>query len=141
MTRMRLKMNLFPWELFMFRLVNPDTSPSPISRPTMGWMLMAAALVLAPTAGVSSSSAQAAGCLEGALVGGTAGHLAGDHGALGAGTGCVVGHHEANKHSRQQQTQSAAPGQQRWEWHLALTEATFLTSTMTDGTGHAAAPG
>jgi hypothetical protein len=29
-----------------------------------------------------------------------AGHYAGHHGLLGAGAGCVIGRHEANKHAR-----------------------------------------
>jgi hypothetical protein len=76
----------------------------------MKWILMPAALGLALTAGVSFPPAQAAGCLKGAVVGGAAGHLAGHHGILGAGAGCVIGHHEANKHARQQQTQSSGSG-------------------------------
>lgn len=64
-------------------------------------ILMTAALALAVTAGVGTSSAQAAGCLKGAAVGGMAGHLAGHHGMLGAGAGCVIGHHEANKQAHQ----------------------------------------
>ena len=42
-------------------------------------------------------AAEAKGCIKGAIVGGVAGHLAG-HGKLGALAGCVIGHHEANKH-------------------------------------------
>jgi hypothetical protein len=30
-----------------------------------------------------------------------AGHYAGHHGLLGAGAGCVIGRHEANKHARE----------------------------------------
>jgi hypothetical protein len=60
----------------------------------MKWILATAcaaaiSLALAPTA-------DAKGCIKGAIVGGVAGHIAG-HGKLGAATGCVVGHHEANK--------------------------------------------
>ena len=50
-----------------------------------------------------ASAADAKGCIKGALVGGTAGHFAGNHGFLGAAAGCVIGRHEANKHARQQQ--------------------------------------
>jgi hypothetical protein len=39
-----------------------------------------------------------------------AGHLAGHHGVLGAGAGCVIGHHEANKQARQQATQNPSSG-------------------------------
>ena len=73
-------------------------------------MFIPAALVLALTAGVGASSAQAAGCLKGAAVGGLAGHLAGHHGVLGAGAGCVIGHHEANKQASQKSTQNPSFG-------------------------------
>jgi hypothetical protein len=56
-------------------------------------------------AGWGIAPAQAAGCLKGAAVGGVAGHVAGHHGVLGAGAGCVIGHHEANKHARQKAQQ------------------------------------
>lgn len=72
----------------------------------MKWNLMATGLALALTAGFMSSGANAAGCLKGAAVGGAAGHFAGHHGVLGAGAGCVIGHHEANKHARQQATRN-----------------------------------
>jgi hypothetical protein len=44
---------------------------------------------------------QAAGCLRGAAVGGAAGHLMGHHALLGAGAGCLIGRHEANKAARE----------------------------------------
>jgi hypothetical protein len=50
-----------------------------------------------------TQSAEAAGCLKGAAVGGVAGHYAGHHGLLGAGIGCAIGHHEAAKRAREQQ--------------------------------------
>ena len=43
-----------------------------------------------------TSSAEAKGCLKGALVGGVAGSVVG-HGKVGAVAGCVVGRHESNK--------------------------------------------
>lgn len=76
----------------------------------MKWSLMPAVLALALTAGMISSAANAAGCLKGAAVGGLAGHVAGHHGVLGAGAGCVIGHHEASKHARQQATQNQGSG-------------------------------
>jgi hypothetical protein len=76
----------------------------------MKWNLMATGLALALTAGVMPSAANAAGCLKGAAVGGVAGHVAGHHGVLGAGAGCVIGHHEASKHARQQATQNQGSG-------------------------------
>jgi hypothetical protein len=44
----------------------------------------------------AGTSANAKGCVKGAIVVGVAGHLVG-HGAAGAAAGCIVGHHEANK--------------------------------------------
>jgi len=71
--------------------------------------LIPAVLVLALTVGVGASPAHAAGCLKGAAVGGLAGHVAGHHGVLGAGAGCAIGHHEANKQAHQQSGSSTAP--------------------------------
>ena len=56
-----------------------------------------AGLMLAAAA-VLPNSAQAAGCVKGAIVGGVAGHFAGHHGLLGAGAGCLVGRHYAHRH-------------------------------------------
>jgi len=50
--------------------------------------------------------AEAKGCIKGAIIGGIAGHFAGHHGLLGAGAGCAVGHHYANKHERTNSTSS-----------------------------------
>ena len=50
-------------------------------------------------------AAQAAGCLKGAAVGGAAGHFV-HHGWLGAAAGCMIGRHEANKHTRQSYDQN-----------------------------------
>ena len=63
-----------------------------------------AALAVLITGGWTAS-VQAAGCLKGATVGAVAGHYAGHHGVLGAGAGCVIGHHEATKHAREQAEQ------------------------------------
>jgi hypothetical protein len=49
---------------------------------------------------------EAKGCLKGAAVAGTAGHLAGHHGILGAAAGCVIGRHEANKRAQMQTNQT-----------------------------------
>jgi hypothetical protein len=51
---------------------------------------------------IAVSPANAKGCLKGAVIGGTAGHVAGHHGILGAAAGCIVGRHEANKRARTQ---------------------------------------
>ena len=79
----------------------------------MKFILLPAALAVFMGAGWVVAPAQAAGCLKGAAVGGVAGHLAGHHGVLGAGAGCVIGHHEATKAAREkaQQQQQGSDGQ------------------------------
>jgi hypothetical protein len=65
-------------------------------------ILVPAAFVLGlATVALASTPAPAAGCLKGAVVGGVAGHYVGHHGLLGAGAGCLIGRHEANKHARE----------------------------------------
>jgi hypothetical protein len=67
-------------------------------------LLLPAAFAVAVTGvALSSTPAPARGCLKGAVVGGVAGHFAGHHGLLGAGAGCIIGHHEANKHARERE--------------------------------------
>ena len=67
-------------------------------------MMIPAALAVAVTAiAFSSTPAPAKGCIKGAIIGGVAGHFAGHHGLLGAGAGCVVGHHVATKHEQQRE--------------------------------------
>jgi hypothetical protein len=63
----------------------------------------AAIFAVAALALVSTSSAEAKGCLKGAVVGGVAGHYAGHHGMLGAAAGCLYGRHRAKDQDRQQQ--------------------------------------
>jgi hypothetical protein len=67
-------------------------------------IVVTAGLLLAASA-FSAAPADAAGCLKGAVVGGAAGHLMHHHGLLGAGVGCLIGRHEANKQARQQTNQ------------------------------------
>lgn len=69
----------------------------------MKTILAAATLALA-----TSTGAATAGCLSGAAVGGVVGHVAGHHGLLGAGAGCVIGHHRARV--REERRREA-------EWH------------------------
>src|SRR5258708_27738411 len=67
-------------------------------------ILLPAAFAVAVTGlALSSTPAPARGCLKGAVIGGVAGHFAGHHGMLGAGAGCVIGHHEANQHARERE--------------------------------------
>ena len=47
-----------------------------------------------------AGEASAKGCLSGAAVGGAAGHFAGHHAIVGAGVGCLVGRHRANRKDR-----------------------------------------
>lgn len=63
----------------------------------MRWTLAAACVAVLSLASVGSADAK--GCIKGAVVGGVAGHMAG-HGKAGAAAGCVIGHHEANKHDQ-----------------------------------------
>ena len=67
-------------------------------------LTVAAAALLAVTA--MSAPVQAAGCLKGAAAGGVAGHFLGHHGLIGAGVGCLIGRHNANKQARQEQQQN-----------------------------------
>jgi hypothetical protein len=67
-------------------------------------MLVPAVFAVTVTAlSLPSTPASAKGCLKGAVIGGVAGHFAGHHGLLGAGAGCVIGHHEATnyQHARE----------------------------------------
>jgi hypothetical protein len=67
--------------------------------------ILVPAVFAAAVMGLASSSgpAHAKGCLKGAVIGGVAGHYAGHHGLLGAGAGCIIGRHEANKHARERE--------------------------------------
>ena len=67
--------------------------------------------VLALAAGITSADAK--GCIKGALVGGVAGHYTVHHGFLGAAAGCLIGRHEAKKRARFQQTQRNQQVQQK----------------------------
>jgi len=67
--------------------------------------IVLAAGLLVGVAGLSATPADAAGCLKGAVVGGAAGHFIGHHGLLGAGAGCLIGRHNANKRANEQAQQ------------------------------------
>ncbi len=67
-------------------------------------ILLPAAFAVAVTGlALGSTPAPAKGCLKGAVIGGVAGHFVGHHGLLGAGAGCIIGHHEATKHARERE--------------------------------------
>jgi hypothetical protein len=65
------------------------------------------AIVLA-VAGMPAS-ADAKGCIKGALVGGVAGHYTTHHGLLGAAAGCVIGHYAAKRAARHDQNLQPHP--------------------------------
>jgi hypothetical protein len=65
-------------------------------------------IALAASMFAATGVAQAKGCLEGAAVGGVAGHVAGKHGTAGAVGGCAIGHHEASKKDKKAQEANAA---------------------------------
>ncbi|BAN23650.1 hypothetical protein [Caballeronia insecticola] len=67
-----------------------------------------ASIVLATAMLAATGAAQAKGCIEGAAVGGVAGHIAGKHGTAGAVGGCAIGHHEASKKDKKAQEANAA---------------------------------
>jgi hypothetical protein len=81
----------------------------------MKFMLLPATFAVLIAAGGIAAPVQGAGCIKGAVIGGVAGHYAGHHGVLGAGAGCIIGHHEATKHAREkaqrQQQSSNGEGQ------------------------------
>ena len=72
-------------------------------------------LAIVSSLAVISQTAEAKGCLKGAAVGGVGGQLAGGHGLIGAGAGCLVGRHMANKKAKQDASQQAAtdPGSKK----------------------------
>lgn len=67
---------------------------------TLSIALAAAALVV--SAAAVPGSANAAGCIKGAVVGGATGHFVGHHTLAGAAIGCAIGHHEAAKRAREE---------------------------------------
>lgn len=90
-------------------------APHPKS-PTSEYLRMKAgpiriALIATTLAFATAGTANAAGCLKGAVVGGVAGHYAGHHAVVGAVGGCMVGRHLAKQHAQQQAQQQAAQGQ------------------------------
>lgn len=76
----------------------------------MKWTVTAVASGALLSGILLAAPVNAAGCLKGAVVGGTAGHFAGHHGLLGAGAGCVVGRQQANKKTRQKTNNTAGSG-------------------------------
>jgi hypothetical protein len=81
----------------------PTTEGCHLSFLFPGERIMKPLIVLAVTAlvFVSTSAADATGCIKGAVAGGIAGHYAG-HGVVGAAAGCYYARHRANQQARQQ---------------------------------------
>lgn len=76
----------------------------------MKFLLLPTAFALLLAAGSAMSPpAQAKGCLKGAAVGGVAGHYAGHHAVLGAVGGCIVGHHLAAEHAKEEKAREQQP--------------------------------
>jgi hypothetical protein len=69
-------------------------------KPRLLWM--AALLVPLSLPGL----VQAKGCIKGAAIGGVAGHVAGEHGVIGAAAGCAIGHHQAEKKEEEKKAQA-----------------------------------
>jgi hypothetical protein len=63
-------------------------------------MIVAAAATLAIFGLLSGPANAREGCVKGAVIGGVVGHVVGGHGLLGAGAGCMIGRHEADRHDR-----------------------------------------
>ena len=61
---------------------------------------------------LGAPSAEAAGCLKGAVAGGIAGHYASHHAVLGAIGGCIVGHHMAAEAERKRREEANRPPSQ-----------------------------
>ncbi len=76
----------------------------------MRQILIPTILALGLGAAFLPASAEAAGCLKGAAIGGVAGHVAGHHAVLGAAAGCAIGHHEAAVSARRQSAQQGSDG-------------------------------
>lgn len=69
-------------------------------------LLFATSLLAGPI-----GSADAAGCLKGAVVGGVAGHFA-HHPIVGAAVGCAIGHHRAAVQQRELKQKQEDPAKQ-----------------------------
>jgi hypothetical protein len=68
-----------------------------------------AALAICGVAALAAPSAEAKGCIRGAVAGGVAGHMF-HHGVIGAAAGCVAArHYYKEKALRQQQTAPSGP--------------------------------
>lgn len=63
------------------------------------------ALAIAASAFAGIGTADAAGCIRGAVVGGVAGHYAGYHAVAGAVGGSIAGHHLVKKQAEKQVAQ------------------------------------
>jgi len=62
--------------------------------------MKSAALALVLLFAASAGTAEARGCIKGAVIGGVAGHFAHHHALAGAAIGCIVSHHMAHEHDK-----------------------------------------
>jgi outer membrane lipoprotein SlyB len=58
---------------------------------------------------ILATSANAKGCLKGAVLGGVAGHYTVHHGLLGAAAGCIIGRHEAKRRAQIEREKKVHP--------------------------------
>ena len=64
-------------------------------------LLAAAAVLTLATSGLAAGTAEAKGCIKGAIVGGAGGMLV-HHPFIGAAAGCAVGHHMAHEKAKRE---------------------------------------
>ena len=72
--------------------------------------LTLATIVAAGLIAAATPQAEAIGCLSGGAIGAVGGHLAGHHGLLGAGAGCVAGHYAHKRQMQSRYNSYAQPG-------------------------------
>jgi hypothetical protein len=100
------------WRVLKWRPKAPDPQ-----HPTLEYLRMKAssiriALIATTLVFGAAGTANAAGCLKGAVVGGVAGHYAGHHAVVGAVGGCMVGRHLAKQRAQEQAAQQQAAHRQ-----------------------------
>lgn len=64
--------------------------------------ILATALTLTVMMGLGTGTAEAKGCIKGAIIGGIAGHYLAERGVVGAVAGCLAGRALANRRARRE---------------------------------------
>ena len=64
--------------------------------------ILATALALTVMTGIGAGTAEAKGCIKGAIIGGVAGHYLAERGVVGAVAGCLAGRALANRRARRE---------------------------------------